>query len=111
APPPEVLPESVGEWRRGPLRSIPNSEAPDLVTRKGLKRIQEADYEGPGALVARIYELTSDPIGLDLAQRWRPEPNAVFFYNRNYFGVVKWQRAERKALEAFVRDLERKLAS
>jgi hypothetical protein len=30
----------------------------------------------------------------------------VFFYEKNYFVVVKWQQAERAALQSFVREIQ-----
>ena len=39
-------------------------------------------------------------------QRWRPSADTVFFYEKNYFVVVKWQQAERAALQSFVREIQ-----
>ncbi len=109
-PPVNVLPETVaGTWRRTSLREVPLSEAPDPVSRTSVTRLQAAAYEGAGRLQARAYELTSSAVGLDMVQRWRPSADTVFFYRGRYFVVVKWQQAERKALEEFVRALEARL--
>jgi hypothetical protein len=54
-----------------------------------------------------LYELSSPGVGLDLAQRWRPSADTVFFYRDQYFVVVKWQQADRGALQEFVRELEK----
>jgi hypothetical protein len=97
-------------WRRTALRDLPVSEAPDPVPRTSVERLAVASYEGPGRIEARVYALTSPAVGFDLAQRWRPSADTVFFYRGRYFVVVKWQAAERKALEAFVRELEQQLA-
>ena len=56
-----------------------------------------------------MYELSSPGVGLDLVQRWRPSADTVFFYRGRYFVVVKWQQADRKALQEFVRELEKRL--
>src|SRR5512138_1918524 len=85
APPRELLPAEAGGWRRVSLRDAPPAEAPELVPRAGLKRIQDAVYDGPGKIEARVYELASPAAGLDLAQRWKPAPDTVFFYQENYF--------------------------
>jgi hypothetical protein len=104
------FPETVAHsWRRTAWRSLPVSEAPDPVPRTSVERVQVAAYEGPGKLEARVYELSSPGVGLDLAQRWRPSADTVFFYRGRYFVVVKWQQAERKALQEFVRELEKRL--
>jgi hypothetical protein len=76
-----------------------------------VERLQVAAYEGPGKLEARVYELSRFEVGLDLAQRWRPSADTVFFQQGRYFVVVKWQQADRKALQEFVRELEKRLAA
>jgi hypothetical protein len=106
----DVFPETVvGGWHRVDLRDLSLSESPDPVPRNMVKRAQFAAYDGPGKLEARAYELTSQEAGLDLAQRWRPSADTVFFWARNYFVVVKWQQADRKALQQFTGALEKRL--
>ena len=110
-PPPDLFPKAAaGGWRLSGLRTLSVSEAPDPVPRSFAARFQIATYEGPGKLEARAYELASPAAGLDLAQRWRPSSDTVFFARAQYFIVVKWQPADRQALRAFVRDLELRLA-
>jgi len=105
-----LFPENAaGGWRRTTVREMAVSDAPDPVPRTSVERLAVATYEGPGKLEARVYALSSPEVGLDLAQRWRPSADTVFFYRGRYFVVVKWQQAERKALEAFVRQLEEAL--
>ena len=99
----------AGVWRRTGLRELSPSDAPDPVSRTVIDRLQVADYEGPGKLEARVYELDSAAIALDLVQRWRPSADTVFFYRDKYFVVIKWQDADRKALTAFVTELEKRL--
>lgn len=110
APPVTPFLESMdGGWRRAALAELPVSEAPDPVPRTAVKRLTAARYEGPGRLEARAYELTSSTTGVDLAQRWRPSADTVFFSRGSYFVVVKWQAADRSALQAFVRNVEKTL--
>ncbi len=110
SPQPDLLPESLGGWQRSAIRDVPLSDAPTIVPRSGVKRIREADYQGPGRLTARLYELTSEPLALDLAQRWPPGAGTVSFYDKNRLAVVTWRQADRQALKNFVRELERRLA-
>jgi hypothetical protein len=106
----DVFPENIGGvWRRTSLRDMPISEAPDPVPRTSVRRLQTAKYEGPGQLEVRCYELTSAGAGLDMVQRWRPSADTVFFSQQQFFIVVRWQQAERKALQDFVRELEKRL--
>ena len=109
-PPPDLFPTVMaGGWKRTELREIPASDAPDPVPRTSIDALQVASYEGPGKLEARAYQLDSPGVALDLAQRWRPSADTVFFYRDEYFVVIKWQEADRKALKAFVDELEKRL--
>ena len=109
-PPPDLFPPTVARvWSRTALREMPAGDAPDPVSRTLINRLQTASYEGPGKLEARAYELESPGVALDLVQRWRPSADTVFFYRDRYFIVIKWQDADRKALNAFVTELEKRL--
>lgn len=106
----DLLPPTVaGVWHRSTLQNVGSGDAPDPVPRTSINHLQVATYDGPGKLEARLYELDSPGVALDLVQRWRPSADTVFFYRDKYFVVLKWQDADRKALEAFVRDLEARL--
>ena len=110
APPPNLFPPTVaGVWRRTDLRELSAGDAPDPVPRTVINRAQAASYDGPGKLEARVYELESPGVALDQVQRWRPSADTVFFYRDQYFVVIKWQDADRKALNAFVAELEKRL--
>ncbi|MBZ5581614.1 MAG: hypothetical protein LAQ30_05305 [Acidobacteriia bacterium] len=74
-----------------------------------MRRLRIAEYDGPGKVQARAYELDSPAVGLDLAQRWRPSADTVFFNRGQYFVVVKWQSADRAALKSFVEELEKRI--
>ena len=110
APPPDLFPPTVATvWRRTALRSLQPSEAPDPVPRTVINWLQSASYEGPGKLEARTYGVVSPGVALELVQRWRPSADTVFFYRDRFFVVIKWQDADRKALQAFVRELQMRL--
>jgi len=109
--PRNVFPENAaGGWRRTGLRQLSASEAPDPVPRNEIENLLTASYEGPGKLEARLYVLGSDAVGVELSQRWNPSADTVFFSRGPYFVVVKWQAAERGALQAFVREVEKSMA-
>jgi hypothetical protein len=108
--PANIFPETAeGGWHRTSVANVPVSDSPDPVPRTSVDRLEVATYDGPGRLEARVYAVSSPAIGLEMAQRWRPSADTVFFYRGRFFVVVKWQTAERKALEAFVREMEQKL--
>lgn len=107
---PDLFPPVVaGAWRRTGLRTVASSDAPDPVPRTAIERLEIATYEGPGKLEARAYQLDSPAVALDLAQRWRPSADTVFFFRDQYFIVIRWDQAGRKQLEAFVRELQNRL--
>src|SRR5215213_8337121 len=105
----EVFPESIAGWKRTSLREIPVAQSPDPVPQSGVRRVQAAGYEAAGKLDVRAYELTRQELGLDIAQRWRPTADTVFFWAQTYFVVVSWENAERKSLQEFTRALEKRL--
>lgn len=107
--PMNVFPETIGPWKRVSLHDLPASEAPDPVPRTSIHRAQVAAYEGPGKLEARAYELSTPQAGVDVAQRWRPSADTVFFWAQRYFVVVKWEDADRKALQEFTQTLAKRL--
>jgi hypothetical protein len=107
--PGDLLPETAGPWRRTAIQDAPASGAPDPVPRSAVVRLRRAEYRGPGKLEARVYQLTSTGVALDLVQRWRPSADTVFFYAGRYFVVVKWEDADRAALRSFVQDLEKRI--
>jgi hypothetical protein len=109
-PLPDLLRETVaGVWHRTALERPSVSDAPDPVPRSAVEQFQRATYEGPGKIDARVYALDSPAVALELVQRWRPSADTLFFYRGRYFVVLKWQDADRKALNAFAAELEKRL--
>jgi hypothetical protein len=106
----DLLLETVaGVWHRTALERPSVSDAPDPVPRSAVEQFQRATYEGPGKIDARVYALDSPAVALELVQRWRPSADTLFFYRGRYFVVLKWQDADRKALNAFAAELEKRL--
>lgn len=115
---PDVFgPMMAGGWRRTALEHPSVSDAPDPVPRSAVDQFQRANYEGPsqpgaqgpGKLDARLYVLGAPAEGLELAQRWRPSADTVFFNKGRFFVVVRWEDADRKALQAFMAELQMRL--
>ena len=104
-PIPDAFPETLGAWRRtGPVREIGSDE----IGMRTVEAARSATYEGPGKLEARVYALPTPAVALDVAQRWTPRPDTVFFYNDRFFVVVQWQTTEKKALQEFLSALEKR---
>jgi len=110
-PPDLFAREAAGGWKLTALRDLSPSETPDPVPRDAIDRIVAASYEGPGKLEARVYALGAPAVAFDLAQRWRPSADTVFFNRGPFFVVIKWQSADRQLLKDFVADLEKRLAA
>ncbi len=105
----DIFPETLAGWRRTSRRDVPVSESPDPVPRGSVVRVRSAVYEGPGRLESRAYELANQTVGLDIAQRWRPSADTVFFWAQRWFVVIQWQQSDRKALQQFTTALETRL--
>jgi hypothetical protein len=98
-----LLPANVGGvWQRKSLRDIP-------PPKPAILRAFEADYEGAGKLTVDLYEAQVSGTAFEMTQHWRAVPNTVFFDKGRYFVVVKWVQADRKALTAFVRGMQKVL--
>jgi hypothetical protein len=105
---PDIFTESIGPWHRTSIGELQPSAASDTVPPAVIERIRAASYAGPGKLDARVYQLTSPTVALDVVQRWTPAPDTVFFYNDRFFVIIQWQTADRKSLHEFVSALQRK---
>ena len=101
APIPDVFTGTIGAWHRTSASEPPPGGAP-------IERILAASYQGPGKLEARVYQLASPALALDMAQRSQPAPDTVFFYKGRFFVWIQWQAADRRALKEFVVALEKK---
>jgi hypothetical protein len=109
APMPDLFPEHAGLWRRTSMRELKAAEAPDPVPQASIERIRVATYEGAGKLEARVYQMSTSAVALDLVQRWQSAPDTIFFFADRFFVVVRWESAERKELREFVSVLEKRL--
>jgi hypothetical protein len=106
---PDLFPETVGAWHRTAASELTAATAPDGISAEAVEKVRAATYEGPGKLDARAYQLTSSAVALDLVQRWHATADTVYFYQDRFLVVLKWQTADRKALQEFVAVLDGKL--
>jgi hypothetical protein len=98
-----LLPASVGGvWQRKSLRDIP-------PPKPAILRAFEAEYGGAGKLTVDLYEAKVSGTAFEMTQHWRASPDTVFFDKGRYFVVLRWEQADRKALTAFVRGLQKEL--
>lgn len=108
SPPPrtaeDLLPARVDEiWRRKSLHAIPPPQP-------AIPRAFEATYEGPGKLTVNLYEAKVSGTAFEMSQHWKMTANTVVFDKGKYFVLLKWEQADRQALKAFVRALQKQLS-
>ena len=103
-----LFPETVGVWRLKLSSDLAAGQIPEQIRRLGVRRAGSAGYQGPGTLKGGIYELTSDAGALEVEQTWKPIADTVAFHKDTYFNVVHWEGAEKPAVAAFVRELEKR---
>ena len=87
---------------------IAPGQIPEQIRRLGMRRAGSAEYQGAGTLKVEIYELTSDAGAFEVEQTWRPLADTVAFHKDSYFTVVHWAGAEKAAVAAFMRELEKR---
>jgi hypothetical protein len=108
--PADLFPQRVGVWNLVEARDMDLSEAPDPVPRNSVELLRAGTYKaGDAEIQARVYLLSSADVGAALGGRWRPSADTVFFNHDKYFVVVKWQAAERAAVQEFVTGLQKRL--
>jgi hypothetical protein len=103
-----LFPEAVGVWRLKLSSDLAAGQIPEQIRRLGLRRAGSAEYQGAGMLKVEIYELTSDAGAFEVEQTWRPTANTVAFHKDGYFTIVHWAGADKAAVAAFVRELEKR---
>ena len=103
-----LFPETVGVWRLKLSGDLAPGQVPEQVRRLGLRRAGSGEYQGAGTLKVEIYELTSDAGAFEVEQTWRPIADTVAFHKDGYFTVVHWEGADKAAVAAFVRELEKR---
>lgn len=93
-------------WRL--KQSTAMTQVGEQIRRLGIRRAGTAVYEGAGVLKVETYELTSDAGALEAEQTWKAVADTVAFHKNGYFTVVHWENADKQAVAAFVRGLEKR---
>jgi hypothetical protein len=108
--PPDLFPPAMnGGWQLVEQRDLKEGEAPDPVPRSAILQVRTATYKGQGQLEAHVYLLDAEETGRTLSQRWRPSADTVFFDSGRYFVVIRWPVGDRRALQSFVAEMQKKL--
>jgi hypothetical protein len=109
-PAPVFSPVVAGVWKLKASRTLAADSAPELVRKMGMRGAWSATYEGPGSVTVELYELAAPGVGLEIMQNWRPVPDTVVWYTPHYFVVARWQSADREAVKALVRSIQKQFA-
>jgi len=103
-----LFPEPVGPWKLKQSTDLAPDQVPAAIRRLGVRRAGSAVYEGAGNLKVEVYELTSSAAAFEAEQNWRAAADTVAFHKENLFTVVHWENADRAAVSAFIREMEKR---
>ena len=102
----QAPPGTEGGWK---LTTSTPTEAPEWMTRLGIKQAVKARYAGPIDAEADIFELRSDAAALECIQLWKNVKAEDRFYKRNLFVVVRSPHPNREMLMDFSRAIQKAL--
>src|SRR5258708_106187 len=103
-----LFPDSVGPWKLKQSADLRADQVRAPIRRLGIRRAGSAVYEGAGSLKVEVYELTSSAAAFEAEQNWRAMADTVAFHKECFFTVVHWENADRSAITAFVREMEKR---
>lgn len=85
----EVLPMTLGEWRRVSVENMPPEEHSQELKQRGIKQARRGNYDAKGArMTASVYEYGSQAVAFEMVQKWRPEPGKMAFHQGAYFVIL-----------------------
>ncbi len=85
----EILPMTMGEWRRMSVENMPPEEHTQELKQRGIKQARRGNYEANGVrLTASVYEYGSQAVAFEMVQKWRPEPGKMAFHQGSYFVIL-----------------------
>lgn len=105
----ELLPMTLGEWRRMSVENIPPEEHPADLKQRGIKRSRRGTYQGQGRIVASIYEFGAQAVAFEMVQKFRPEPRKIAFQQGAHFVILEAEQDDSKAMNSFATLLEESL--
>ena len=106
----EILPMTLGDWRRVSVENMPPEEHSEELKQRGIKRARRGYYEANGVkLTASVYEYGSQAVAFELVQKWRPEPGKMAFHQGPYFVILSGAGDDNKVRNDFAAKLEASL--
>lgn len=104
---PAFPPTVAGVWKLEGVDRFDAGKAPEVVRKIGTRGWWSAAYEGAGSATVEMYALSRPAAGLEMVQQWQPVADTAVWYTPRYFVVVRWKNAERAAISALIRELEK----
>lgn len=83
----ETLPGHAGAWKRETVAVLPDSEAPEIVRRLGLKRAARVTYSGAVTVPVKVFEMNVPTSAFELIQKWRQQ-DGLAVYGGPYFVIA-----------------------
>ncbi|MBL8219213.1 MAG: hypothetical protein JNL62_08280 [Bryobacterales bacterium] len=107
----EVLPMTLGEWRRVSVENMPPEEHSQELKQRGIKHARRGNYDAKGVrMTASVYEYGGQAVAFEMVQKWRPEPGKMAFHQGAYFVILSGGAPEdNKARNDFAALLEASL--
>lgn len=105
----EILPMTLGEWRRLSVENTPPEEYPAELKQRGIKRARRGTFTGKGRIFVSIYEFAGQAVAFEMVQKWKPEAGKMAFHEGPYFVVLEATEADNKAMNQFATLLESSL--
>jgi hypothetical protein len=102
----ELLPMTIGEWRRTSVEFIPPEEHDEKLKQRGIKQARRATYQGTGRITASVYQFGAPAVAFEMVQQWRTQPNSIALHQGPYFVILKAEQDDNKMLNAFAALLE-----
>jgi len=102
----EVLPMTIGEWRRTSVEFIPPEEHAENLKQRGIKQARRGIYQGTGRITASVYQFGAPAVAFELVQQWRPVPKSIALHQGPFFVVLTADQDDNKMLNSFAAQLE-----
>jgi hypothetical protein len=98
------FPDKVGAWTRGPSDTHSARALPGFDVR----RTDQAVYSAEGAIHVTAYELASETVAFEAAQKFRAQ-DAVGFHKGTHFYVASSPDLSRESVAKFAGELQQTL--
>lgn len=106
---PEVLPMTIGNWKRMAVENIPAEEIPEEYKRLAPKRARRAHYSNGTRVVATLYEFGVQAVAFEQQQKWRPQAKKMVFHQGPYFGILETEQDDIQPLKDLADLLDKSL--